>query len=361
MAKITQIKKNYYLKNEGKILLDKNFNVTLINKKAINFFRFFSIRRKNLIGLNFLITLPYQIRKPLLSKLQKIIFKKNKLQYKFLIECKIYQSLNLSINIKTILKKQQKRDKSIAVYLYNYKRKKKKIYIPSKSINNLSHELRAPLFNIRSFLEILYEYNNQITDNQRVEFLEIATNETNRLNKLVNNILDFASLENESYSETIGISLSNIIQEIVKLNQIPTIKKNILLIKKIDVNQAKIVVNYDFIFRILSNLLHNSIKFTYPKGIILIKVRFIQSFSTCTKFKNNKVRLSITDTGIGIRKKNIKNIFNRFSRVNKTKKNIIGSGLGLPIVKETLAKNNQNLNLSTLPDKGTKASFNINL
>jgi K+-sensing histidine kinase KdpD len=69
--------------------------------------------------------------------------------------------------------------------------------------------------------------------------------------------------------------------------------------------------------------------------------------------------MSIIDTGIGVSKKDNKKIFNRFARGNRKNHVITGSGLGLPIVNETLAKNRQRLNFSSNIKKGTSASFNL--
>ena len=220
--------------------------------------------------------------------------------------------------------------------------------------------MRAPLFNIRSFLETLYEYDNQLTSEQRLEFLEIATTETNRLNNLVKNILDFAELDNQKNYIISQSSLNRTIDEVVQINQLTAINKKIILIKSVNSNNQRVVSHYSSLTRILSNLLNNAIKFTYPKGIISITTKNLQSKFLHQQKVRSVVKISIVDTGIGISKQDNKNIFNRFSRGNKKTHLITGSGLGLPIVKEILSKHNQTLNLLSHIKKGSQASFTLN-
>jgi signal transduction histidine kinase len=146
----------------------------------------------------------------------------------------------------------------------------------------------------------------------------------------------------------------------VQINQLTAINKKIILIKSVNINNQKVVSHYSSLTRILSNLLNNAIKFTYPKGIISITTKNLQSKFLHQQKARSVVKISIIDTGIGISKQDNKNIFNRFSRGNKKTHLITGSGLGLPIVKEILSKDNQRLNLLSHMKKGSQASFTLN-
>jgi two-component system sensor histidine kinase NblS len=235
----------------------------------------------------------------------------------------------------------------------------KVLLLSYQNITDLSHELRAPLFSIRSLLETLYEYDEQLNDNQRLEFLEIATNETNRLNNLVKDILDLAELENKNNYIIPQLALDHILKEVIQLNKLIAINKKLTISKTTENINENLPFNYNSSIKILSNLLNNSVKFTYPKGMINIQIKTL----TCNLLEKKQIRsflrISVVDTGIGISKKDKKNIFNRFSRGRTKTNTITGSGLGLPIIKETLAKENQELNLATNTDKGTSASFNL--
>lgn len=236
---------------------------------------------------------------------------------------------------------------------------KKVLTLSYQNIADLSHELRTPLFSIGSLLETLYEYDTQLDTNHRLEFLEIATNETNRLNNLVKDILDLAELENRKVSPIPQLSLNYILKEVIQLNKLIAINKELIILKNTENINESTLFNYNSSIKILSNLLNNSVKFTYPKGIISIQVKTLHSNLLKKKHIKSFFRVSVADTGIGISTKYKKAIFNRFCR-GRTKTNLItGSGLGLPIIKETLAKEKQELNLATITNKGTCASFNL--
>lgn len=359
MFKLSKLRKKYHNPSGVRILLNKNLKIILANKEALNLLEY---NNQSIIGTNVLLHLPYSIRSKILPVIKTILVNNNEdndLLPTVSLNLSHYQKTKLSVTLTPLLEAKNKSLKNILLSLNDIITQKEHNLLTNHPINNLSHELRAPLFNIRSFLETLYEYNNELDNNQRLEFLEIATNETNRLNKLVNDILDFAEIENKKHCQHTNLSLDNILEESLQLNRITAIKKYLLLVKKIDLNNMDIIINDDSILRILSNLLNNSIKFTYPHGVIHIKVKIIQSFSLHQTYNNSFLRLCIVDNGIGIPREDTIAVFNRFTRVSKQKNIVTGSGLGLPIVKETLARKCQKLNLSTYPHRGTNVSFNL--
>lgn len=359
MLKIEKLRNKYDESNIGKVMLDQNLVIIFINTTAAKILK---AEKKIALGRNILLYLTCANRKFIIPKIEKflktternsnhrykvksILFKENNLLFKITINPKLTHNTN--------------NRKEIILHLQPKLQIEKKTLLTSKKINNLSHDLRAPLFNIRSFLETLYEYNDELTSSQRLEFLEIATNETNRLNNLVKDILDLAEIENQNTPTNSQSSIENIIREILELHKLIAINKKIMLIKNTDSINKDLVICGSSIIRILSNLLNNSIKFTYPRGIINLQTKTLQSSFLQTKNQKLFLRIALTDTGIGIAKKYRKNIFNRFSRGNEKTNIITGSGLGLPIVKDTLTKQNKKFNFLTNLNKGTSASFNL--
>lgn len=343
----------------GKILLDKNLIIISANKNGANLIGF---ERQNIIGINFLVLVNYSFRKTISLKLQRMFGQRHTQNtYKTLLNFLVFRTKRIKVILKNISKKREKSFTDNNFIVSIEKNNKENLCVSTRLINNLSHELRSPICNIQSFLETLYEYDKKLTCEQRLEFIEIAVNETNRLNKLINNLLDFSVMRNKKfpYDESLKFSLQNIINETLQLNRIQAIKKKILLIRTININKIEVNSNNDSTLRVLLNLLNNSIKFTYPNGIINIKIKIVQSVSIIKKHKKSAFKLSVTDTGIGISKKDISVVFNRFSRVNKRKNTIAGSGLGLAIIKDILAEENQYLRLSTSLGKGTITSFNL--
>ena len=349
MLKIQKIRNKYDCIKSARILVDPDLIVLLINKKALDILE---ADKKNIIGNNILLYLPNEIRFILLPKIKKLL---RGINNKFI---KKSEKNNKNSRFKIFLIREKNRQ--IKIYIEEIRKKNQDQSLTNTRLSDLSHELRAPLFNIRSFLETLYEYDNQLTSEQRLEFLEIATTETNRLNNLVKNILDFAELDNQKNYIISQSSLNRTIDEVVQINQLTAINKKIILIKSVNINNQKVVSHYSSLTRILSNLLNNAIKFTYPKGIISITTKNLQSKFLHQQKVRSVVKISIVDTGIGISKQDNKNIFNRFSRGNKKTHLITGSGLGLPIVKEILSKHNQTLNLLSHIKKGSQASFTLN-
>lgn len=331
------------------IILNENLIILLANKKIMNFFNI----KKKFLYKNVLIHIKYEFRKIILPKLKQILYI-NKIKKNLKNKSKIAFSVYPNNQIEIIF---QEKSKKIVLNINNNSNNKNKNDLNTKSINDISHELRTPLSNIKSFLETLYEYKNELTNQQILEFLEISISETDRLNKLVNDILGFNQLVEEEVSTFL---LKNVIEQILQLNRIRSINKKIILENNIIPNALKINNNINFINIIISNLLNNSIKFTYPNGIIYIEVKIIKLLSKELSTKH-KIRVCVIDTGIGIPKRDIVHIFHRFSRVEKSKNVKLGAGLGLAIVKEYLNKQNNILNISTLPGKGTRISFNINL
>lgn len=316
-----------------------------------------------MIGTNLLVYLSSKNRKSILSILERILKTEKQSidsSFKSSFIIKTANNSEFRITLKAIHTNQLKSSLiNIKLFVSPIIQPNKILTLSYQNITDLSHELRTPLFSIRSLLETLYEYEAQLNSDQRLEFLEIATNETNRLNNLVRDILDLAELENKKNSIKTIIDLDQILKEIIQINNLIAINKRLLISKTTENINGNIHFDYYFSIKILSNLLNNCVKFTYPKGLITIQIKTVHCNLLENKNSTSFLRISVIDTGIGISIKDKKNIFNRFCRGRTKTNTIIGSGLGLPIIKETLGKENQELNLATRPQKGTSASFNL--
>ena len=228
-----------------------------------------------------------------------------------------------------------------------------------KIIQTLTHEIRSPLFNIKSFLETLYEYHFQLTDVQMLEFLEIANQETNRLVRLTNQTLHL--LRGNSNLTTVFnlLDVKSIVTKVSKSYKITTLIKRITLYPKLKSNIPKVMGNYDLIFQVLINLITNSIKFTYPDGIVIVKFKNVSSISTKTRKKTFSLRLEVRDTGIGIHYQKKKNLFNSNLNVSSVADQREGTGLGLTIVREILSLHKKFPIFMSKFHKGTNIFFNL--
>jgi two-component system sensor histidine kinase NblS len=228
-----------------------------------------------------------------------------------------------------------------------------------KIIQTLTHEIRSPLFNIKSFLETLYEYHFQLTDIQILEFLEIATQETNRLVRLTNQSLQISRLNSRLPVLFRLLAVEEIINRLAQSYEITVLTKQINFYYKVPINLPTVRGNYDCIFQVLINLIANSIKCTYPKGVLVIKLKIISSLSICTRKKKICVRVEVLDTGIGLSKIR-KGIFCKtYNKMHKLNTRVDGTGIGLAIVTEILGIHDKGSILTSNTNKGASIFFHL--
>lgn len=222
-----------------------------------------------------------------------------------------------------------------------------------KIINNLVHEIRSPLFNIKSFLETLYEYYFQLTDTQILEFLEIANQEIIRLIRLSSSSLNLSRFNSNVSVPFYLLCIKQLINQVRKSYEITRLYKNIVFCIKAPSETPRFLGSYDLILQVLTNLVSNSLKFTYPFGLIIVKLRVTSSLSIKDRKRHFLVRVDIIDDGIGISKVNKKVLFNRFKQVSNSKYSSEGLGLGLSIVKDLMEAQSKTINLISLVSRGT--------
>jgi|SaaInlV_125m_DNA_1040241.scaffolds.fasta_scaffold00203_2 two-component system, OmpR family, sensor histidine kinase NblS len=231
--------------------------------------------------------------------------------------------------------------------------------VKGKLMQILSHEIRSPLVNIKSFLETLYEYHFQLTDAQRLEFLEIATQETNRLVRLTNQSLQLSKLNSNPTTRFQSFCIDDLLNQLLKSYDITTLVKKISLHHKCQKTLPKSLGNQDLILQVLVNLLTNSIKFTYPRGKLVVKAKKITSLSIKSRTKYYSLRLDVLDTGIGFNKM-IKQFSSKEVKVHTLQISFIkGNGIGLSVSREILDLHNNSHQLISKVNKGTTSFFNL--
>lgn len=197
-------------------------------------------------------------------------------------------------------------------------------------ISNVSHELRTPVTVLRSYIDTLYNYGNEFDYETQKEFIGTINQEIIRLNRMVNDILDFSRLEANADMEKEQNNLSTLVDECV--GQVGVLLKDHNL--KINIEKRaelpEFMFNYDAIERALTNYLSNAIKYSPENGTITVGIDL-------DKEKNQAI-VTVTDQGCGISEENQKKVFNRFYRVENNTHTIKGTGLGLNLVKTTIEK-----------------------
>ncbi len=214
-------------------------------------------------------------------------------------------------------------------------------------ISNVSHEIKSPLTSIKGFAQILKSKN--ISEEKRLEYLNIIELESSRLSKLSENLLKLTTLESDSNGfECIEYRLDTQIKDVVLALEPQWIDKNINM--ELNLEKVNILADKELLSQVWINLIQNSIKFTQSGGEI--------SLSLINK--NNRVEFCIKDNGPGIPKDELVHIFERFYKVDKARdRSIGGSGLGLSIVKKIIDLHNGKISVSS--DLGYGTMFKIEL
>lgn len=212
--------------------------------------------------------------------------------------------------------------------------------IKTKFISHISHEFRTPINSILGYSELLgEEFAGSLTPKQK-EFVNDIKISSLHLLGMVNEILDISKIDSGTIKLNLSeFSIKNGIQEVLNIVKPLLIQKQQEL--KTEIPDLIIKADYQKFQQILFNLLSNAIKYTQENGTIKIH---------CLK-ENNSIKISVTDNGIGIAKKDLKKIFRRFEQIGETKQN--STGLGLSITKELVNMHNGNINVTSTPQKGT--------
>jgi two-component system phosphate regulon sensor histidine kinase PhoR len=228
----------------------------------------------------------------------------------------------------------------------------------SEFVANVSHELRTPITAIKGFAETLIAGAMNDKDTA-MSFLQIIHDESNRLNRLIEDTLALSKMESKRVPmQFTPIDLEQFIGNTVEMVRHEADKRTIGLEQSI-VGHLFIEADEDRLRQIMINLLSNAITYTPEGGSIKV---IVQPFSTgnTTSAEDEKVRIIVKDTGIGIPKKDIPRIFERFYRVDKARsRSSGGTGLGLSIVKHLVELHHGTVKVESVVGVGT--SFIIEL
>ncbi len=223
----------------------------------------------------------------------------------------------------------------------------------SHFISNVSHELRTPVTVLRTYIDTLYNHSDEFDEKTNKEFFEVINKEAARLQKMVNDILDFSRLEAGNVNvEKEKTNIVPIIEQQIKSMQVLAQEKNITfsIIKEPDL--PEIPINVDSIERALNNLLSNAIKYSPENGRIKVRAELARD----PQF----VEVSVEDQGCGIPEEHQKKIFERFYRVENDTHTVKGTGLGLHLVKITIEKHHQGeVFVKSKPGDGSTFGFRL--
>ncbi len=218
-----------------------------------------------------------------------------------------------------------------------------------KFIANVSHDFRSPLTSIKGYLEAMLD--GTIPPELHEKYLTIVLNETDRLTKLTNSLLMLNNLNTKGMLlDFSDFDINQVIRNTAASFEGTCLKKTIAIELILTGDELFVHADMGKIQQVLYNLLDNAIKFSHKDSVIKVE----------TSLKKNKLFVSVKDSGIGIPKDDLKNIFNRFYKSDASRgKDKKGTGLGLSIVKEIINAHGENINVISTEGIGTEFIFSL--
>lgn len=220
-----------------------------------------------------------------------------------------------------------------------------------KFISNVSHDFRSPLTSIKGYIEAIMD--GTIPPEMQDKYLNIILFETERLNKLTQNILELNTFGNKAMSLDITeFDINQMIRTTTMTFEGVCNKKGLSFDLLLTGNELFVKADTGKIQQVLYNLIDNATKFSNNNTAIIIE----------TSVRNGKAFVSVKDTGIGIPSNSIKKIWERFYKTDISRgKDKKGTGLGLAIVKEIVQAHNENINVISTEGVGTEFIFTLPL
>ncbi len=193
-------------------------------------------------------------------------------------------------------------------------------------VSSVSHEMKTPLAGIKAYVELLADGDAE-DEETREEFLSVINGQTDRLQRLVDNLLNLARIEAGVVSVSKQHrSLNELLDEALHVVQPSAESKNIQLVNELSPLYLGVLADRDMLLQAAINLLSNAIKYTQPNGRVTLRSRM----------NDGQVRFEVQDTGVGLSEDDCQRVFEKFYRVKKDKDMAQGTGLGLPLAKHII-------------------------
>jgi len=223
--------------------------------------------------------------------------------------------------------------------------------LKSEFVSNVSHELRTPLTSIKGYTKLLLGGKLGMLPENQMQCLNIIIEESDRLSRLINDVLDLAKLEKgkvkfKKEKMDIIIVAGDVIKTLATLADDKDIKIHLDVKKDI----PKISASQDLIKQIFFNLIGNAIKFTPKDGNIYVIIELMDNF----------IKTTVKDTGIGVPKEVIPRLFDKFYQVDASMtRQYGGTGLGLPISKHIVDAHKGKIYVESEINKGSSFIFEL--
>ena len=355
---------------DGAILLDATGRIVLANPTSRRLFRW---EGRSLEGQELVEELPQLLSIEVHSALDALLFNSSDGED---LRCSVGDpARTLRIVMQAVRDASGESLKGIAVTIQDLTREVELNAAQSRFISNVSHELRTPLFNIKSYVETLHDLGDQLTEEEKKEFLGVANDETDRLTRLVNDVLDLSRLESGRTVQFETMNLRPAMEQTLRTYRLNADDKSVELELDVSPDLPDVLGNWDLLLQVFDNLVGNALKFSRPGGLLSMRAyawpdtcRVEAPISTMTEGPTcaltsplPRLRVEIADTGYGISAQDQERIFDRFYRVENAVHTEVGTGLGLSIVRGILDKHGAQVFMVSELDVGTTFWFELPL
>lgn len=242
----------------------------------------------------------------------------------------------------------------VVAVLHDVTREKEIAKMKTDFVSNVSHELKTPLASIKAYIEMLQDGEADDEQTQR-EFYDIISSETDRLHRLIENILNISRIE----SGVVKVvkeptSLTGVVKQVLDVARPQAKNKSQHLVERLAPIYYQIEADHDMIYQAVMNLVSNAIKYTPENGSVTVSVTVDE--------RRGVVVCDVADTGAGIPAEDLPRIFDKFYRVRNNNKLAKGTGLGLTLVKHIVETvHDGKLTVTSEQDKGSTFSFELPL
>lgn len=241
---------------------------------------------------------------------------------------------------------------NVAALFRDITREKQAAQTNANHLSNVSHELRTPLASIRAYAEMLVD-GEAANEKTRSEFYEIILSESNRLERLIDTILNISRIETGLVkANRVPLSLVLLVKDAIVVIGPQAQQKDITIVERLSPSIYQTLADRDMLHEAILNLLANAIKYTPQGGQITIETQLDES--------KNKAITHISDTGVGIPPKDLPFVFDRFYRSEANADMANGAGIGLSLVKHIIEVVHQG-RLLVQSEAGSGSTFSFEL
>jgi signal transduction histidine kinase len=244
----------------------------------------------------------------------------------------------------------------------NFQQEQKLDEMKNELVNVVSHELRTPLTAIKNALSLLHGPRLGALNDKQQRFVRLSQTNVEQLVGIINDLLDLSKLEaGKMHIDLEPLSLAEPIAAALSSLEPPAEAKGVSLQSSTGNDLPLVHGDAASIQRLLINLVGNAIKFTDPGGRVLVEATTVEGESGCAS--GTAVRVTVSDTGVGVPKDQLESIFDKFHQVTGASRHTttVGTGLGLPICRELIKAHHGRIWAESDEGSGSRFSFTLPL